>query len=505
MLPLMTTGQALRAQSAKRPGKILAYHHGDSYTYSDIVRLADGFSQFLLASGVKPGDRVCLLLPRTPELLIAFIGASQIGVWPAPVNYLVSPAEVNAFIGKVGPAVIVATDKLYPILGADMVSRKGLKVVVTGAEVPGAIPWASAVAGGGAPFDTVTDPQSVAYLNYTTGSTGSPKGALATHANIYWNTLASVEAFGIGENDVHLCMFASFAHPHELFARPIWTGGSMVLLEEISPKAVTRAVSGHSVSCVMGLAPMYRMMTEHRASLKIPSLRIAESGGMYTMPDINRDFIDSFGVPIYSVWGSTETTGIAVANTPGAHRVDGSMGKPCPHYEVAVLDHDGAPIVDGEVGEMAVRSGAVISGYYENGGASISEGGWYRTGDLVRRDHEGFLYFVERKSGMLKIAGLKAYPLQIELTLMEHPSVALAAVIGVEDKLRGVAPVAFITIRPGRSVTEDEIKAFVRNRMAAYMAPRKVEIVDDLPRIGSGKVNKMKLKESYLKTIGVAQ
>ncbi len=500
MFPLSTVHTALENRSRERPSKPLIYHHGDTYTYAQTQELVERFSAYLVSEGVKKGDRICLALPRNPQIVISIIAAGRIGALAVPVNYMLNRSEVNGFVRTVKPSVLVATAKLFDLLDGDVMTG-GVKTVTVGGERSGAVPWEKAVSCGGR-TDVVEGVGQTAYLNYTTGSTGRPKGGVCTHENIYWNTRAAVEAFNITQDDVHLCMFASFAHPHELFARPIYTGGSMTLLEEISPKAITRTVSAHGVTCLMGLAPMYKMMTEHCCGERIESLRVAESGGMYTMPEINHDFQRCFGVPILSVWGSTETTGIATANTMDGYRTDGSMGRPLPHYEIRVVDEDGAEVGEGGIGEMLVKGGGVIPSYYERDAGLCVTDGWLHTGDLVRRGEDGFLYFVERTSGMLKIAGLKAYPAQIEIEMLAHPAIASAAVIGVVDKLRGVTPMAFVTMKEGKTADEDGIKSFLRQRIAAYMIPRKIEILDDLPKIGSGKINKKALKEAYLASKG---
>ena len=301
-----------------------------------------------------------------------------------------------------------------------------------------------------------------------------------------------MEAFGFTRDDVHLCMFASFAHPHELFARALYLGGTVVLLEEINPKTMARTIRERGVTCMMGLAPMYDMLIAHCADADLGALRIAESGGMYTRPDTIRDFRRHFGIPVLPVWGSTETTGIALANTPAAFRTDGSAGRVCPHYAVRIVDDEGRDQGDGEVGEMIISGPGVVAGYWRDA-AFPTRAGWYRSGDLAYRDAEGYHYFVERKSGLLKVAGLKVYPLQVELVLLAHPAVQEAAVIGVEDRLRGVVPKGFLIAKAGHQIDAEEIRHFCRGRLAEYMIPKDLEAVDDFPRIGSGKVDKRAL------------
>lgn len=473
------------------------HYHDLTFSYQDTYRLCCGLADSLRGMGLQKGDTACLLLPRIPETVISLFGMSMAGVYAIPVNYTLSHDEVNNFIAATNPSLIVVTAKTYNVLDARVLAlRSIIKLIVVGGEIPGAIPWASvAVASEGKPKVAVTQ-RDIAYLNYTTGSSGVPKGARATHENIYWNTVASCEAMDITGDDVHLCMFASFAHPHELYARALYTGGSFVLLEEINPKTIARTIVSRSVTCMMGLAPMYEMLKGQHYENSLGALRIAESGGMYTRPDISRGFMERFGIPVLSVWGSTETTGIALANRPEHFRTDGSMGMACPHYEVKIAEEDGTGLPHGTVGEVMIKGPGVIAGYYDYPTFHCVDE-WYCTGDLGLRDEEGFYYFTERKNGMLKVAGLKVYPLQVELALMEHPSVKEVAVLGYDDKLRGVVPRAFIVTRDGSEPDHDDIRHFLKGRIADYMIPRKVDVLPELPKIGSGKINKKELQRLY--------
>jgi acyl-coenzyme A synthetase/AMP-(fatty) acid ligase len=300
---------------------------------------------------------------------------------------------------------------------------------------------------------------------------------------------------GLTPDDVHMCMFSSFAHPHELFARALFTGASIALLEEINPKTMAAAIRYSRVTAMMGIAPLYDMLSSHAKNFKLDTLRIAESGGMYTRPDVSNGFYNAFGIPILCVWGSTETTGIAIANTPSAYRMDGSMGRVCPYYDVKVIDDNGNEARDAQPGELLFKGPAVISGYIEGSEFPLTDG-WYHSGDLGWKDKDGFFYFTDRKSGLLKVAGLKVYPLQVELILLEHPAIKEAAVIGVEDKLRGDVPAAFVVLHEGASATEDEILRYCNKNMAHYMIPKKMRIIDELPKIGSGKIDKKTLTQS---------
>lgn len=492
-----TLTEAFTQAAGAHPSRTFIIHGADALTYVDAYRASCSLAAYLTQMGIVRGDRVAMLLPRVPELVISMLGMSLAGIIPVPVNYNLSMDEVERFFTSSGANAAVVHTKYFGQMSEPLKASLRGRMIAVGDESAGMIPWAdtiSASAAGFTPYAATID--EISYLNYTSGTGGAPKGAIATHANVYWNTRSSVEAMEITSEDRHLCMFASFAHPHEIFARPLYTGGSIVLLEEINPKTIARTIKDHSVSVMMGLAPMYDMMATHLKDKGIDTLRVAESGGMYTNPALNARFMEAFGRPILSVWGSTETSGIALANRPSDFRTDGSAGKPCPYYEVRVVGEDGSDVPDGESGEFAFRGEGVISGYYNNGSFN-SRDGWYMSGDIGYRDSEGFFHFLDRKNGMLKVAGLKVYPLQVELALQHHPGIAEVAVIGHEDRLRGVVPKAIIVPRDGAQIDEAELRSFCKGRLADYMIPRKVVLVDALPKIGSGKINKKALMKEH--------
>jgi long-chain acyl-CoA synthetase len=497
LLKQQTLIDALLHWSEKTPDKIFIHSGRDSFSFADTRVAAARLAGFLAQRNISAGARICLLLPRTPELLFSFLAANLIGCLPAPVNYLESLENISKTVEAIEPAVIIADATVLKDDLLEFIEKYGaLFIMVNSRDQTGArgfLRWEHCAQHSPLPFLPAVALDSLAYLNFTTGSTGLPKGALCTHANLYWNTRSAIEIFHLTEADVHLCMFASFAHPHELFCRALHTGGSLALLTEISPKAVVRAVNQHQITCMMGLAVMYKMMAEHCAGTALPSLRIAESGGMYTPPELQRDFFAAFQVPLLSVWGSTETTGIALANSPAHRRADGSAGRVCPYYQVKLADEEGRAVATGEIGELLFSGPGVVSGYYQDSSSFPMQDGWYRSGDLAWQDGDGFYHFAERKSGMIKVAGLKVYPLQIELVLQQHPGVREAAVIGVEEKRHGCVPKAFVAAKEGVRLDADDLTLFCRERLAAYMVPKQFHFIKTLPKIGSGKIHKKAL------------
>jgi long-chain acyl-CoA synthetase len=494
----LTLVEQLERNARELPDKTAIAFHERKWTYRELNETVNRFAHGLMGRGMRKGDRVGLMLPRTPDLVVGFLAAAKAGGIAVPVNFELPVEGIRPVLEQTTPRFLLVDERFSGHAGASLPPLHRTSVITTGKGVDGWTSWCDVVknADPGNPGLDIRAGDLV-YLNYTSGSTGISKGAATTHSHIFWNTFASVEALGLTRDDVHLCMFAPFAHPHELFARPLYLGGAMVLLENIYPKSLAKAISDNGVTCMMGLAPMYENLLEllEHKKYDLKSLRIPESGGMFTRMDLIERFQEKVGVPIIPVWGSTETTGIALANRPGSGVVTCSAGTPCSTYEVRIVDDFGEELPVGEVGEMIFRGPGVVPGYFrDKANTSVSfRDGWYYSGDLGKRDEQGNFYFVERKTGMMKVAGHKVYPLEIEQVLLDHPGIKEAAVVSSRDRLRGEVPRAVVVPKNGASLSEKEVLSYCRGRLVHYKMPRILEIRESLPKIGSGKINKRNL------------
>jgi acyl-coenzyme A synthetase/AMP-(fatty) acid ligase len=499
---IVTLVEQLENNAREFPDKLALVFRTNKMSYGDLNDAVNRLANALLEMNLRKGDRVGLVLPRIPELVISLLAVAKAGAVVVPVNFELTSEKVRVILETVSPRYLIVHVSFLELAKRSIPDALQIPIIVVGETDADGLPWDEVVTKG-QPHNLSLGikEEDVFYLNYTSGSTGDPRGALTTYSNVYWNTLASINALRLGPDDVHLCMFAPFAHPHEIVARPLYLGGTMVLVDKIYPKSIAEAISIHKVTTVMGLAPMYENLLavlKHRA-YDLSSLRVPESGGMHTHPGLINEFRKKVGVPIIPVWGSTETTGVALANRPAGRILPGSVGKPCASYGVKIVDENGQEVRPGEVGEMIFKGPAVVQGYYNNAGNDeiCFRDGWYCSGDLVRKDEEGHFYFVERKTGMMKVAGLKVYPLEIELALMDHPEIKEVAVICEKDKLRGEVPKAIIVTEIGNRLTEKDIRGFCRERLDKYKIPRIVEIRNSLPKMGNGKIDKGLLQTEY--------
>ena len=495
----MTLTEALENHAREKPSAVAIVHRDRNVTFGELNETANRLASSLRELGLKKGDGVGLAMPRIPELVSGFLGVVKAQGMIAPIDYEMPADRIGGLMESLSMHYVITHSSLVETLAKAAPAGLNTRFIVIGDDSDEHLSWDGLLASGTAdnPEVNIVE-EDVVYLNFTSGSTGIPKGAMATHANIFYNTYSAIDALGFTEDDVHLCMFAPFAHPHEIFARPLYLGGTAVLMDKLSPKAIARAIEKHGVTCMMAIAPVYEHLLDVFATndYDFSSLRIPESGGMFTRSELIERFEAVVGRPILPVWGSTETTGIGVANRPGEPQAPGSIGRVCRFYQMKLVDDDGAEVPVGEVGEMAFSGAAVVSGYYGDAsqGEACFKDGFYYTGDLAKMDEDGNVYFVERKSGMMKMAGLKVYPLEIEQVLLEHPDIADAVVVSVQHKMRGEIPKAFIVPRADIALTEKDILDYCGGRMASYKFPREIEFRESLPKMGSGKPNRKALQ-----------
>lgn len=497
----MTLVEMIERNAEEVPEKTAIIYRDSKITYRELNETVNKLANALITIGLKKSDRIGLMLPRIPELVISFLSVAKAQGIAVPINFELSEGDIGAILTHISPRYIIAHDQFLDLAKRSLVAGSKISIIAVGHKGGNEdhISWEEMLKGRSSNNPSLEiNEDDIVYLNYTSGFTGNSKGAITTHSNIYWNTVASVDSLRLASHDIHLCMFAPFAHPHEIFARPLYLEGTLVLLDSIYPKTLAKAISVHQVTCLMGLAPMYETLLESIQHKKcdLSSLRVPESGGMYTRTGLIERFRQKVGVPIIPVWGSTETTGIAISNIPGEPMSPSSVGKPCISYEVKIIDEQGIEVPINAIGEMIFKGPGVVQGYYNDPihTQSSFKDGWYHSGDLVRRDEKNNFYFMERRSGMMKVAGLKVYPFEIELVLMEHPKIKEVAVISLKDKLRGEVPKAIIVAKNGEDLTEKEVIEFCRERMPNYKMPRNVEVRRTLPKTGSGKINKKALQ-----------
>lgn len=456
--------------------------------------------------GVQKGDRVAVLTGNVAEFAVAAVGISLLGAVLVPLNTRLQGNELHFMLLNSGSKLLVVTaDQWEKIAGrrADLPEMLGV-VTADGEAVPGTRPWADLLTGGTPPEVEVHEDDPI-YLCYTSGTTGLPKGAVCTHFGLV-HTLINFELVkGLTSRDITLLGVPIF-HITGLaaqFAQFLYQGGTIVLqrmpfragpgLELIEQERVTH---------FFGVPTIFLMLMNDADFRRrdISSLRLAASGGAPLPADVAQAWSRAAPqIKFLNFYGLTETTSPATC-LPDRYKLEkaGSAGLPLPVTEWQVGDEDGNPVAPGETGELAIRGPMVFREYWRNEAATARAflpGGWFRTGDMARIDGDGFLHIMDRKKDMIARAGEKIYSVEVENVLYEHAGIFEVAVVGQPDAFYGEIVKAVVVPRPGRTLDAEELRHFVRERLADYKVPTLVEFREELPRNPGGKVMKHVLRQ----------
>jgi long-chain acyl-CoA synthetase len=459
-------------------------------SYSELADAAGRMTALLQALGVAQGDRVAVMLPNVPAFPVAFYGALGAGAVVVPMNPLLKSREVAYYLGDSGAKVLFAWHE------AAGEAAKG--AAGTGAQVIKVDePDLAALLAGLAPAPSTADQAGGddAVILYTSGTTGRPKGAELTHANLTRNAgLTAATMLNAGPGDVVmgcLPLFHVFGLTCGLNAT-IVAGGTLTLLPRFDAGKALEIIGRDKVTIFEGVPTMYAAML-HRpdpAGADTSSLRTCISGGASMPVEILRGFEQAFGCMILEAYGLSETSPVASFNHPDKVRKPGSIGTPAEGTEMRVVDADGGGLPVGEVGEIEIRGHNVMKGYWGKPDATAEAipDGWFLTGDLARLDDDGYFFIVGRKKDLIIRGGYNVYPREIEEVLHEHHAVAEVAVIGIPHAELGEEIGAAVQLMPEATATPAELRAFARERVAAYKYPRHVWLVRELPKGPTGKI-----------------
>jgi long-chain acyl-CoA synthetase len=461
--------------------------------------LLDGATQHvagLLASkGVGPGDRVGVMLPNVPHFAVLYYGILRAGAVVVPMNPLLKQREVAYYLGNSGAKLIFVWESFAAEAkaGAEEVGAEPIVVEPEGfIGLVGAAPAVTEVVDR-APDDT-------AVILYTSGTTGQPKGAELTHANLDRNIDVCVtDIESLTPDDVMfggLPLFHVFGQTCGLNGA-IRAGACLTLLPRFEAKKALEILVRDKVTVFGGVPTMFVALIHHpdHGDYDLSTLRLCVSGGAAMPVEVMNAFEKEFGCVVLEGYGLSETSPVASFNYPHERR-PGSVGKPIPGVEFRIVDDADNDVPDGEPGEIVIRGHNVMKGYWgkPEETANAIRDSWFHTGDVGKRDADGFYYIVDRKKEMIIRGGYNVYPREIEEVLYEHPAVAEAAVIGVPHAELGEEIAAVLALKPGRSASPEELRDYVKSKVAAYKYPRTVKIVDALPKGPTGKILKREIK-----------
>ena len=524
----MPCGAAAPGRRGGRPPFL--YYFDTPVTGAAVDADSDALAAALAARGLGRGDRLALFLQNVPQFVIALLAAWKLGAIAVPVNPMLKERELRYVLADSGAKAIISLQDLWNETGARAVAGTEVTVAITTSPLdylageaapppvlagvtrtatPGAADLGELLRehAGERPAPVTLGPDDVALLTYTSGTTGDPKGAMNTHGNVVFNACTFREWMSLTPRDVvlggaplfHITGLIAHIAVGMLVPMPI------VLGYRFEPATIIRLAELHRCTfTVMAITAFTALANDPAvAGADLSSLTKAYSGGAPIAPSIVERFEREVGPYIHNVYGLTETTSPSHAVPFGRRapvdQASGalSVGVPVFNTVARILGDDGQELPPGEVGEIATRGPMVVPGYWNRPDATerTLPGGELRTGDVGFMDRDGWFYLVDRKKDMIVASGYKVWPREVEDTLLRHPAVREAAVVGVPDAYRGETVWAYVSLRPGAAATPEELIEFCRGELAAYKYPRRVEVLADLPKTPTGKLLRRELRE----------
>lgn len=518
------------------PENLATVFFGGKITYRQLKRQADSFAAALVGLGVKPGERLAIMLPNCPQSLIAYYGALKAGAIVVQFNPLYVEREIQHQLTDSGAEVMVLLDLLYPRVSRVKGQTPLKKLIVTSIKdylpFPLSLLYPIKARKDGHtvqipraddiyqfknlvneyppnPPELRIDPnKDVALLQYTGGTTGVSKGAMLTHKNLVANTLQSKEWYvGLKMGSERVLAALPFFHVYGMTVCmnfSVAIGAMAILIPKFEVDAILKTINKWKPTIFPGAPTMYIAVNNHPqvAKYDLSSISACISGAAPLPVEVQEQFEKLTGGKLVEGYGLTEASPVTHCTPLYGKRKLGSIGLPMPDTEFKIMDLETGTreLAPGEIGELVVRGPQVMAGYWNRPDetAIALRDGWLYTGDIARMDEEGYTFIVDRKKDMIIAGGFNIYPREVEEVLYEHPSVKEAAVAGIKDPYRGETVKAYIVLKEGASLTAEEVIAFCRGKIAKYKCPTQVEFRDSLPKTLIGKVLRRVLIEEEM-------
>jgi long-chain acyl-CoA synthetase len=514
--PTLPLQQILTNASQTHPKRTAIAHAEQNITYMQLETLSNQFANALTNLNVKKGDRVAVFLPNIPEFIIAFFGILKAGAVVSTISSLHKEREVEHQLADSGAQTIVTLDTLHPLVEKVKDKTQLKHTITTGPNQQTPIPNTSKhlifdQLIQNSPNTTLKikiDPnQDLAALQYTGGTTGTSKGAMLTHKNLFSNALAFATWIRSTETQDTFLTALPLFHIYGMttsMTTPITQAAKMVLTPKFEPTKILETIQKHKVTVFCGVPTMYSALLAHPKlpEYNLTSIRVCISGASPLPPQVQKHFMKITGGILAEGYGLTEASPVTHCTPVDKNKKTikiGSIGQPLPDTDAQIIDiQTKTPLKQGETGELAVKGPQIMKGYWKNPQETkhVLKDGWLLTGDIAHMDNQGYFYITDRKKDLIKYKDYSVYPREIEDILYEHPKIKLCAVIGKPDAFVGEIPKAYIVLKDGAEVTEKQIMDFVNQKLAPYKAIREIEFRKELPLSAAGKVLKRLLKEN---------
>ena len=488
----------------------MAIKEGDtfkSYTYSELNCRANQLASAFKDSGVRKGDRVFCLTSNTVEYIDIFMAASRMGAILTPLNYRLSPVEMMKIITDAEPKAFIFDAEFSNTANKIVTESSSLKLVLYFGD--GELAWAQRLQDvtrkyplSGAEIEGSSDDPLL--MLYTAGSTGKPKGVPLKQTNLFFNALNWIIDLGITKNDYTLTIIPLFhIGGHMLWTLPhLIVGGSVLLQKRFSPERSLQLIDQEKITNTYFIPAMAKMVLAlpNWRDYDLSSVRFIGAGGEAVSEKITGAF-NELGIPILNSYGLTETSDGTTTTRPydAEGKPANCIGKPLTLTEVRLVDSDGRDVEVGNEGEILHRGPSIVGSYWNRPVETEKafRDGWLHTGDIARMDEEGFLYYLGRKDDMIVTGGENVYPAEVEEAILSHEKVADAAVVGVSDEKWGQTIMAVIVPKGGVEILESEIMQHVKARLGGFKLPRVIQFAESLPKIGSGKHDRVQIKRNF--------
>ncbi len=503
----MATMASLAYDAAQRFGErpALTMLGSETLTFADIDARAGRYAGGLAHAGIRPGDRVVVYLPNSPDWLIAYHAIARMGAVFVPANILLSADEVAYIVADCGARAVILTAEAMqmPQTRANAGADGPLWIVHGDALGSDGIP-ASAILDGEWLPPVAARPEDLFTIGYTSGTTGRPKGAMQSHRAVF-DSIATTATIHVRSAADRVLTALPFPHVYgNVVVNTAFVAGLHVIaMARFDAGQALTAIGREAITLFEGVPTMYYQMLADPAIERtdFSSLRCCTAGGQ-TMPIASLEEVARrFDCPVLELWGMTELSGPATSHSPYWPTRYGSIGLPFPGLDVRIADLDdpARDVADGAPGELCVRGPLVTLGYWNNPeatAASIDPRGWLATGDIAVRQTDGYLSIVDRRKDMIITGGYNIYPAELEQVIAAHPAVSMVAVASLPDAEKGELAKAFVVLRPGASCDAETLRQHCRERLAAYKVPRAFAFVDDLPKTSTGKIMRRALREA---------
>ncbi|MFJ7738199.1 fatty acid--CoA ligase family protein [Lysinibacillus sp. NPDC097287] len=513
----MNLVSCVRQQAAEQPEKVAYHFMGKDTSYGEFEQTVSRFAQGLQDLGVEKGDHVAFLLGNTPHYLISLYATMRLGATAIPVNPIYTPDEISYILRNGDVKAIVALDALLPLVEMGIQAFPQVEAFIvceTAADAAEKVAGLSdaarvktylfsqvvATASGSLEPVEISDDDNAIIL-YTSGTTGSPKGAMLTHGNVYSNARDVSTYLGYKAEDriiATLPVFHVFALTVVVNA-PLLSGATVLLAPRFSPAEIFTLAKEKKATVFAGVPTMFNFLYQLPGGNPedFSTIRLAISGGASLPVALLHNFEEKFNVRVSEGYGLSEASPVTCFNPLDRERKAGSIGTNINNVENRVVDEYGQDVPVGEVGELIVRGPNVMKGYYkmpEETAVAIRDG-WLYTGDLARKDEEGYFFIVDRKKDLIIVGGFNVYPREVEEVLFTHNNIVEAAVVGFPDSDFGEAVHAYVVLKDVTKSTTDDILAYCAKHMVKYKVPKVIEILDEIPKNTTGKILRRSLKE----------